>query len=95
LDDPSVPSALAEALKPAAEDTVTQDTRTHALTVTQVQALLPSISTLPELQQLWEGEKLHPNHDGGRTGVLRLMQARAQELKHALESQVEGTSATS
>lgn len=70
-------------------DAESYSTKTHELTAHQVYELLPSVKTLEELQMLWDGEKQHPNHEGGRKGVLAAMQERAQELKDELEKEDE------
>lgn len=64
-------------------------TVTHEHNAEQCYELISSIGTLEELQAIWDGEKNHPNHEGGRKGVLQAMQARAQELKDELEDEQE------
>jgi hypothetical protein len=64
-----------------AEEAPAVDTRTHALVGAQVMELVQEIDDLAELQAIWEGEKQHPNHEGGRKGALQAIRARAEELK--------------
>ena len=89
LDDEDVKMAhlgLTEEGKDAGEPDLDElSTKTHELNATQCYELIESVKTLEELQPLWEGEKSHPNHEGGRKGVLQAMQARAQELKDEAE----------
>jgi hypothetical protein len=68
-----------------APDLEEYSTKTHELNAAQCYELIPTVKTLEELQPLWEGEKAHPNHEGGRKGVLQAMQVRAQELKDEAE----------
>ncbi len=65
------------------------DTRAHEMTVPQVADLVASVEGLEELQRIWDGEKEHPDHDGGRRGALQAIRTRAQELKANAEKATE------
>ncbi len=67
-------------------------TTTHAFTVEQCIELVAKTTDLETLQAYWEGEGNHPNHEGGRKGVLQPIRARAEELKAIVEAEAEKTS---
>lgn len=91
LDDESVTLAMLGLKEDSDDDQEEQsiDTRTHEFTVEQSVELIAKVNDLEELQVLWDGEQAHPNHEGGRKGVLQAMQARAQELKADAEKKAE------
>lgn len=81
LDDDTVTMANLGLTGKAEVEADAVDTATHELTVEQCVKHIKSIDDLEALQALWEGEMEHPNHDGGRRGVLNVIRARAEELK--------------
>ena len=62
------------------------DTRTHELTVAEVEELVAEVTDLTELQDLWEGEQRNPEHEEGRKGALEVIRSRANVLQEALET---------
>ncbi len=62
------------------------DTRTHELTVAEVEALVADVTDLVELQGLWEGEQVNPEHEEGRKGALEVIRSRAAALKEEIEN---------
>lgn len=85
-DDPDLKQEQRKKLaEDEAEDSKSQeeDVRTHGKSIEQVQVLIDGIGDSEELERLWAGEVVNPQHDGGRRGVLKACRERAAELKEA------------
>lgn len=56
------------------------DARTHTLNVAQALELVAGVQNVEELERLWIGEQAHPEYEGGRSTVIKAIEARAQDL---------------
>lgn len=77
---------LGESKEASEDEGTTPDTRTHDLTVAEVEALVADVTDLTELQGLWEGEQGHPEHEEGRKGALEAIRFRSVQLKEEIEA---------
>ncbi len=59
------------------------DTTTHAMNSADVKALILTATDATALQKLRAGELMHPQYDGGRSGVIAAIDARISELESA------------
>ena len=86
LKDPNL-DAEAVGIVAAGDDEAVPDCSTHGLTLIQVEELVDGIEDLGTLQEVWNGEIIHPDHEGGRRGALKLLRARAKLLEEEDEDE--------
>lgn len=60
---------------------VTPDLRTHTMSTNQVKELAEKVQDVGRLKALYEGEKAHPQYEGGRKGVLSVLSDRMTVLQ--------------
>ncbi len=84
-DDPDLkPKQIEKIEMDNAEDSGSskeENVRTHGKSIEQVGVLIDDINDPDELERLWAGEVVNPQHEGGRKGVLKACRERAAEIK--------------